>query len=136
MTTTFESIISPMSYQEGVTAISMTLLDLVDHVEDVKMPLEFETLNVELRETATKIAIPGIESKSFADIDTSPSSPQAAAAKMLRVFRTLDGLLNKTCGQAASVDPVAAIQLLALKERMAEESIVLERYVWLGRTEL
>ena len=137
MSTTFESIIvREMSYEGTRAAISRTILDLLEYVKDAKLPSELEAYTIELRTKATELSVNDLEGESYAEIDSTPSSPQEAAAKMLRVYRALDRLLNKACGQAASLNPVAAIQLLALRERLGEQAVVLERYVWIGRTRL
>lgn len=134
MSTTFESIIvKEMSYDDKLASISRTILDLLEYAEQSELPPELEAYAIELRAKAKKLST-DTEGHSYAEIDLPPNSPQEAASKMLRVFRTLDRLLVKAGVQAATADPIAAIQLLALNERLSEQAVVIERYVWLGTT--
>lgn len=136
MSTTFEStLLGDMTYGEGLAAICITIVDLLDYLKDASLPEPLLGYTLELSETALDLSSDLDQvGKSFAEITSEPNSPQEAAAKMLRVYRALDRLITKTTKQAATIDPVVAIRLLALRERLGEQSIVIERYVWLGRT--
>ena len=59
--------------------------------------------------------------------------PRQAAAHAMKLLRTVERLAKRAAETAAVSSPIIAIKLSAIQEFIDEESILFERFVWLGR---
>ena len=129
--TTFDSTIDleERTLEQRIEEITVYVAELEGYLAPVDLPDRLSDFMTTLVKLTNRLGIVQAQSEPY---DNEPE-PRQAAAHAMKLLRTVERLAKRAAETAAVSSPIIAIKLSAIQEFIDEESILFERFVWLGR---